>query len=223
MNGEMISLTASDGHTLAAYKAEPAGAPKGGVVILQEIFGITNHIKSVVDQYAAEGYVAIAPAVFDRVERGAVLKYTNIERGKALVQALNPGQVMLDTKAALDDFGNMPTAVVGYCWGGAMAFIAAAKLPIDAAVSYYGGQIPMVLPMQPLVPVLYHFGGEDGAIPANARETIVAADPNGEFHVYEGAGHGFNCTDRSSFHAEAASMAFERTLDFMKTNFAKKS
>jgi len=217
--GSMISLTASDGHQLEAYRADPDGEDRGGVVVIQEIFGLTDHIQRVTDGFAAEGYVAIAPAMFDRVEPELRLDYGDIEQGRDTMMQLDQDESMLDLQAALDALGTGRKAVVGYCWGGAMADLAACELDIDAAVSYYGSRITSWLDAKPGCPVIYHFGAQDPMIPPDAVEQIRAARPDGEFHIYEPAGHGFNCDERPDFHPESAALALERSLAFLDRSF----
>ena len=213
--GSTIRLTASDGHQLEAYRADPDGAVRGGVVVIQEVFGLTDHIQRVTDGFAAEGFVAIAPAMFDRVEPGLQLDYSDVETGRETMLQLDQDQAVLDMQAALDALGTERRAVVGYCWGGAMADLAACELEIDAAVSYYGGRITSWLDSQPGCPVIYHFGAKDPLIPPEVVEQIRGARPEGEFHVYEEAGHGFNCDERPDFHPESAALALERSLAFL--------
>ncbi len=213
--GLHAELTASDGHQLSAYLAEPARRPRGGIVVIQEIFGVTRHIRAVADQYAAAGYLAIAPALFDRVERDVDVPYTDMAKGFGYVQALRNDQVMLDLQAAVlrvRPAGKV--GVVGFCWGGTMAYLAAAQLKIDAAVAYYGGGIAHHLAEQPRVPVMFHFGEKDAHIPPSAVEQIKAAHPEGTYHLYP-AEHGFNCTDRASFEPVSAKLALERSLEFL--------
>jgi carboxymethylenebutenolidase len=221
--GLNVELTAADGHRLSAYLAEPAGTPRGGIVVIQEIFGITRHIRAVADQYAAAGFVVAAPALFDRVERNVDVPYTDMQKGFGYVKALNTDQVMLDIQAGIDrvalDLAAPGRAagkvgVVGYCWGGTMAYLAAARLKIAAAVAYYGGGIHNHTDERPRVPVMFHFGEKDAHIPLSAIEQIKAAYPQGIYHLYP-AGHGFNCTDRSSFDAASAKLALERSLEFL--------
>ncbi len=213
----MIRLKARDGHELDAYLAEPEGKPRGGVVVVQEIFGVTDHIKRVADQYAAEGYRAVAPAMFDRIERGITLPYSAIEQGRAYMQQLAWPNTLADVEAAADavrDAG--AAAVVGYCWGGTVAHLAASELDLDAAVSYYGGGVARMLDKQPQCPIVYHFGDQDHAIPLADVQKIMSAFPNAEVHVYKGAGHGFNCDERTSYSAVDARAAFGRSIDFLR-------
>ncbi|HSD74076.1 MAG TPA: dienelactone hydrolase family protein [Steroidobacteraceae bacterium] len=213
--GQTVQLTAGDGHRFAAYRTAPAGTPRGGLVIVQEIFGVTRHMRDVADQYAGLGYVSVVPAMFDRVEPGIELPYTEIARGRDYAGALRLDQTLLDVKAALDavaSFGK--TGVVGFCWGGTIAYLAACETPIAAAVSYYGGRITQYLDRKPRCPVMYHFGEQDRGIPLTAVEQVRAAHPEGIFHLYP-AGHGFNCTERADYEAASAKLAFERTREFL--------
>jgi carboxymethylenebutenolidase len=213
--GLNIELTAADGHRLSAYLAEPTGKPRGGIVVIQEIFGVTRHIRAVADQYAAAGFLAAAPALFDRVERNVDVPYTDMQTGFGYVKALSTDQVMLDIQAGTDRVaGAGKVGVVGYCWGGTMAYLAAARLKIAAAVAYYGGGIHNHTAEKPRVPVMFHFGEKDAHIPPSAVEQIKAAYPQGIYHMYP-AGHGFNCTDRESFDAASAKLALERSLEFL--------
>ena len=216
--GHKIQLTAADGHVLQAYLAEPAGKPRGGIVVIQEIFGVTRHIRDVTEQFAAAGYLAAAPALFDRVEREVDVPYTDSQKGFGYVKALNIDQVMLDIQAAADHVKSAgKVGVVGYCWGGQMAFLAAARVNIDAAVAYYGGGISRQLAHIPRVPVMFHFGEKDTHIPLSAVDEIRTAYPRGIYHLYP-AEHGFNCTDRASFDAQCAKLALDRSVEFFRQN-----
>ena len=218
----MVRLTASDGHELDAYEALPDAAGTGGVVIVQEIFGLTPHMHAVVDRFAAAGLHAVAPAMFDRVGRGIVLDYSEIERGRATMQQLQWPQALADIEAALGCVA--PTgrsAVVGFCWGGTAAHLAAAELPIAAAVAYYGGGIVRMLDRKPACPIMYHFGEADHAIPMEAVEQIRLAHPEGRYFVYPGAGHGFACDARSSYDEASAELAFERTVSFLEAELGR--
>ena len=214
---EEATLTASDGHKLGAFVGRPDGKPKGGVVILQEIFGVNAHTQHDVDFFATNGYTAIAPAMFDRVERNAVLDYSEVERGLAIANAIGEAAVIADLQAAIDAVKSSgPVAVIGFCWGGALAYLAAAKCTgVDRAVAYYGTRIKMYCDtMQPKAPMMYHFGALDKSLPPDAIEKIRAADPAGVAHVYEGADHAFTNDDRPLYNATAAKLAHERTLAF---------
>jgi carboxymethylenebutenolidase len=213
--GSNVELAAADGHKLAAYLAEPQGRPRGGIVVIQEIFGVTRHIRAVADQYAAAGYLAIAPALFDRVERGVDVPYTDMAKGFGYMQAVKDDDVMLDVQAAVDRVRPAgKVGVVGFCWGGTMAYLSAARLNIDAAVAYYGGGINRRTAEKPRVPVMFHFGEKDAHIPASAVAEIRSAYPQGIYHLYP-ADHGFNCTDRASFESASARLALERSLEFL--------
>jgi carboxymethylenebutenolidase len=212
--GHRIELSASDGHRFSAYLADPGNA-HGAVVVLQEIFGVTRHIREVADQYAAAGFLAIAPALFDRTSRDADVPYSDFAQGVKLMQALKNENVMLDIQAAIDRVGGSgKVAVVGFCWGGTMAYLAAARLDVAAAVAYYGGGIHLYTAETPRAPILFHFGEKDSHIPLSTVDAIKAAVPNGVFYVYP-ADHGFNCTDRSSFEPTSAKLALDRSLEFL--------
>src|SRR5450631_2275422 len=216
--GLNIELTAADGHRLSAYLAEPAGKLRGGVVVIQEIFGVNSHIRAVTDQYAAAGFLAVAPALFDRVERNVDVPYTDMQKAFGYMQAMENDKVMLDVQAAIDRVSAAgKIGVVGYCWGGTMAYLAAARLEIAATVAYYGGGIHNHCAEKPRGPVMFHFGEKDTHIPMSAVEQIKTAYPEGIYHLYP-ADHGFNCTDRASFDAASAKLALERSLKFLHRN-----
>ena len=211
-------LRAADGHRLGAYEQHPEGATSS-VVIVQEIFGVNAHIRSVVDRYAALGYRAVAPSLFDRVEPGVELDYdAGIERGLELRAGTGDEAAVIDIGAAVAHVEpSGPVAVVGYCWGGLLAWLSAADLPIAAAVGYYGGRITDYLDRGPACPILLHFGDEDASIPLSAVEQIGAAYPDVPIHLYA-AGHGFNCDVRGSYDEPSAQVALERTLAFLAQN-----
>lgn len=216
--GHNIELTASDGHHLSAYFAEPAGKPRGGIVVIQEIFGVNRHIRAVADQYAAAGYLVIAPALFDRAEPNVDVPYTDMQRAFGYMKAMDNDKVILDLEAAVARVSAAgKVGVVGYCWGGTLSFLAAARLKIDAAVAYYGGGIHTQLAEKPRVPVMFHFGEKDTHIPLSAVEAIKAAYPQGIYYLYP-AEHGFNCTDRASFEPTCSKLAFERSVEFLRKN-----
>ena len=215
------TLQAADGHRLSAYRAVPAGKPRGALVVVQEIFGVNSHIRAVADGYAADGWLAIAPAMFDRVERGIELGYTpaDIERGRELKGGCSNDHALLDIAAAVDSVRAAgKVAVIGYCWGGTLAWLAACRQPgLSAAVSYYGGGIGEMIDLTPRCPVLAHFGERDASIPLSVPEALRTAHPDVEIHIYP-AGHGFNCDQRGSFDAASAKLARERSLAFLKTH-----
>jgi len=214
--GTAIELTASDGHHLSAYRADPAGKPRGGVLVIQEIFGVNAHIRAVCDEYAKEGYVAIAPALFDRVERGVETGYDGEAMRTAIgfVTKLKPAETLLDLQAAIDELAKIgKVGVVGYCYGGTMTWASACRLDKVAAAScYYGGQIHRQIDSQPKAPTILHFGESDASIPMAEVDKFKAAHPGLPVYVYP-AGHGFNCDHRASHHAESAKLAKQRTLE----------
>jgi len=215
----MIELSAGDGHKLAAYRAEPKGKPLGGLIVVQEIFGVNSHIKSVADGYAADGYLAIAPAFFDRVERGLDIGYTpaDIERGRVFIPKMQWDTVMKDAAAARDNIKSAgKVGIVGYCWGGTVSWVAAARLSgIAGALCYYGGGIPGLIGEQPKCPLMFHWGETDHAIAIADAKKVAAAHPKAQSFIYP-AGHGFNCDQRGSYHAESAKLARSRSLEFLR-------
>lgn len=222
--GERIELQAADGHRLGAWLARPAGAPRGGLVVAMEIFGVNGHVRAVVDDFAAEGFLAIAPALFDRVERDVELGYdaAGIERGRALKARAGLTEAVLDAQAAMAAVAEAGrVGVVGYCWGGAVAFGAACARPAPAcAVSYYGGGITAMTDARPGCPLLYHWGEQDTGIPVAEARAYADADTLGVHHFYP-AGHGFNCDQRASFDAASAALARERTLAFLASHLGR--
>lgn len=215
--GETIGLRAADGHTLDGYLARPAGTPRGGLVVLQEIFGVNDHIRRVTEGFAAAGYLAIAPALFDRVRRGVALGYDEIPAGRDIMGALGRDAIVRDIAAAVAAVRSAGSVgAVGYCWGGALADLAACQCDIAAAVSYYGRHAATWLDLQPKCPVMYHFGRLDPLIPPEVVAAIRAGRPAGLFHVYDEAGHGFNCDARPEYHAASAALALKRTLGFLQ-------
>lgn len=219
--GELTTIMARDGHEFQAYLAAAPGKPRGAVLVIQEIFGINSHIRAVTDGFAAEGYTAIAPALFDRIRRGIELGYSppEIQEGAGYSQQLKLDDTLRDLNAALAVVRHSGRiATVGYCWGGAMSYVAACELPLACAVVYYG-KAAGYLDRRPKCPVMYHFGTQDRSIPASDVERIKAAHPGGIFHEYD-AGHGFNCDQRASYDAEAAALARQRTLGFFARHLA---
>lgn len=212
------SLMARDGHTFETYIAKPGGKARGGIVVLQEIFGVTPHIRRMADGFAASGYLAVAPALFDRVARGIVLGSSpaEIEQGLGYRRQITTDQALLDVAAAAAICRHSGrVAVLGYCWGGRLAWAAAASIPLAAAVVYYGGGISEELPKVPRCPTLLHFGSGDRSIPPGDIDRLREAYPGGEYHLYE-AGHAFNNEDRAqNYDAAASTLARERTLTFL--------
>ncbi len=214
----MTRLTASDGHEFDAYEVIPDGA-NASVVIVQEIFGVNAHIRSLVDRYASFGYRAIAPALFDRVEPGVELGYDaeGIGRGRDLAGAVKWEPAMRDVAAAAAHVAESgPVAVIGFCFGGSLAWLSAVELPIAAAVGYYGGQIyGEHLERVPAAPTYLHFGELDGGIPLEHVEAIAAGHPDVVVEVYDDAQHGFACDARASHDPLSAAIALGRTLEFL--------
>ncbi len=212
-----ITLSAPDGHTLSAERILPEGPALGGLVVVQEIFGVNAHIRSVAARFAAAGYAVVAPALFDRVERGVVLGYDEegFTRGRALVDGLDDAGVLADLEAArlsVAEFGSV--AAVGYCFGGSVVWTAAAELAgLAGVVSYYGSRIARAEQLRPKVPVLMHVGAEDASFPIEVVERVVKY-PGVVAHIYP-AGHGFNCDHRADFHPDSAALALERTFRFL--------
>ena len=224
--GKMIELTASDGHKLAAYRADPAGKPRGGIVVIQEIFGVNHHIRAVCDRLAGEGYAAVAPALFDRQTRNFECGYTPDEIANARKFVANPdwGAMLRDTQAAIDELRKEgPVAMIGFCMGGTIAFLSAAKLGgLSAAVCYYGGQIAKNADEKPKVPTQMHFGDQDASIPMTDVESIKQKrGADSEIHVYPGAQHGFHCDERGSFHEPSAKTAWQRAMAFLSKHVKK--
>jgi carboxymethylenebutenolidase len=221
--GENINLTAKDGVTIGAYRSAPADEPKGGMVVLQEIFGVNHHIRAVADRYAAAGYLAIAPALFDRVEAGVELGYGEADRPRAMEirGKTKLEETLADIEAALAlAAAGGSVGVVGYCWGGTLAWAAATRVSgISAAVGYYGGGIAGMLNEQPRTPVMLHFGERDKHIPLSDVEKIKAAHPEIPVFIYP-ADHGFNCDERESYDAASAKEAQARTFAFFAENLA---
>jgi carboxymethylenebutenolidase len=211
-----LQLRAADGHTFSSYLAKPKGPARGGIVVVQEIFGVTGHIERVADQFAAEGYLAIAPAVFDRQERGVNLAYdtAGVAHGFDLARAADENGLMADLDAAIaavDHAGAV--GMIGYCWGGRVVYQAGSRTNIAAGVVYYGGGILQVLEPTPRCPMQFHFGEQDTHISLGDVEKIRATFPQGEYHTYA-AGHGFNCMERASYDPAAAHLAFVRVKEF---------
>jgi len=221
--GQTIELKSADGFTFPAYVAQPSGKPRGGLVVLQEIFGVNSHIRAVADGYAADGYFVVAPATFHRAKPGVDMGYTEADMNagfalKTAVEELPAPGVMPDIQAAIDHAAQGgKVGIVGYCWGGLLTWRAACSLKgLAAAVPYYGGGMttPAEIERQPGVPVMVHFGDKDHWIPLDTVEAFKKAHPGVVVHVYE-ANHGFNCDQRGSYNEAAAKLARERSLAFL--------
>jgi carboxymethylenebutenolidase len=220
--GQNITLTASDGFKLGAYRADPSTPPKGAVVVIQEIFGVNSHIRNVCDRLASDGYVAVAPAIFDRIEQNFQSGYSPDEVAVARKFVANPdwSAMLRDTQAAIDavkDSG--PVGIIGFCLGGSVAYAAATKLSgLKAAVGYYGGAVVRFADDKPTVPTQLHFGEKDTGIPLTDVETVKAKRPDVEVFIYPGAQHGFGCDERASYDKTSSDLAWQRSLAFFATH-----
>jgi len=220
--GQTINLESADGFTFPAYVAEPSGKPRGGLVVLQEIFGVNSHIRSVADGYAADGYFVVAPATFHRAKAGVEMGYTEADMNagfalKTAVEELPAPGVMPDIQAAIDHAAQGgKVGIVGYCWGGTCAWKSASSVDgLSCAIAYYGGGVPGLIGDKPKVPVMFHWGETDGSIPLEKAKEVAAAHSDQIHYFYPGAGHGFNCDQRASYNAEAAKLAKQRSLEFL--------
>jgi carboxymethylenebutenolidase len=217
----MIELSTAEGKKISAYRAEPKGKPRGGIVVIQEIFGVNSHIRSVADGFAADGYLAIAPAMFDRVQKGVDLGYSppDIEKGRALRAKITVDMAMQDAEAAVKAAaGAGKVGIVGYCWGGFVTWMASAKVPgLACAVPYYGGGILDHTDIEPRCPVMAHFGEKDQMIPVEGVKKLAEKHKKQQIFIYP-ADHGFNCDQRGSYHAPSAKQARARTLEFFRTH-----
>ncbi|MCB1692252.1 MAG: dienelactone hydrolase family protein [Pseudomonadales bacterium] len=223
--GEHVTLTAGDGFELDAYVARPGKEATGAIVVIQEIFGVNKHIREVTDGFAADGYVAVAPAIFDRFQKGVELGYEgdDITTGAGIARGkLDPANTMKDLQAAIDYAGQFgKVGVVGYCFGGLMTWLCAGRATgLSCAVGYYGGGIATQLDVKPKVPTMLHFGDKDAHIPLSDVDKVRAAHPEVDVNVYE-ADHGFNCDHRASYDADAAKAARSKTMAFFATHLAR--
>ena len=216
--GKTIQLTTSDGHKLSAYRAEPAGKPKGGLVVAMEIFGVNSHVRGVADGYAADGYLVIAPALFDRVQPSYEAGYSQdeIQKGIGFIQKINLDDTMKDISAAVQNIASAgKTGIVGYCWGGTVSWKAASDVAgLACAIPYYGGGVPGLIGLKPKCPVLFHWGETDQSIPLEKAKEFAAAHRD-QTHYFYPAGHGFNCDARAAYDAASAAQARRRTLEFL--------
>jgi len=217
--GRMLELKAADGVVISAYRADPAGRSRGGLVVTQEIFGINSHIRSVCDGFAAEGYLAIAPALYDRYHRGFEVGYTpeDIAKGRELKAKAQVDVALEDVSAARDVAAAAgKVGIVGYCWGGYVTWMAASRLDgFACAIPYYGGGMLEAAAERPRCPVIAHFGERDTGIPVDGVRKFAAAHPEIQVYIYA-ADHGFNCDQRGSYDAASAKLARERTLTFLQ-------
>lgn len=222
--GGKIKLRSADGFEFAAWEALPEGAAKAGVVVIQEIFGVNSHIREVAQGYAETGYAAVAPQIFDRIAPDVELGYTEADMGRGIelaFQKLQMANTLADLQAAVSHaaaYGKV--GVVGYCFGGLLAWLSACALDgVAAASSYYGGGVAGEAGRTPKCPVIMHFGERDPHIPMTDVDKIKAAQPDVPVYVYP-ADHGFNCDHRASFEAASAALARQRTLAFFADQLA---
>jgi carboxymethylenebutenolidase len=219
--GSTITLTASDGFQLGAYEAKPEGTPRGGVVIVQEIFGVNAHIRRVCDGYAMDGYHVISPAIFDRAERNVELAYEkpDMDRGVALRASIPIDKTLLDVAAAVEKLkGEGKVAIVGYCFGGSLAWLASSRIPgLAAAVGYYGGMVVKHLDEKPACPVMLHYGEKDQGIPlADVEKVRAATDPKRVQVFTYPAGHAFNREGNKAYEPHSAMLARMRTAELLE-------
>ena len=222
---EKITLTASDGHRLAAWRADPNADANGGIVLLHAIFGLTGHMGDVCDMFAEAGYAAVAPALYDRIGKNIVHGYgaDGREAGRRSYGALDAAQILADIAAcaaALRPAG--PVAVSGFCTGGTWAWVAAAGLDFDAQVNFYGSHVPARLDYVPKCPTIMHYGDADRVVPLADIEKIRAAHPDVTVHIYPGAGHAFFNPEQESYDAAATASAFNRSIDFLRATFGRR-
>lgn len=222
-----LSLSADDGHEFSAYQSKSSPpSSKGQVVVVQEIFGVNRHIRDVCDRFSHNGYDALAPSLFDRLEDDVQLDYTadDVEKGRSLRSRLDWNDALKDTLACVHYLAESgPVAVVGFCYGGTLAWLAASTPQVQATVCYYGSYIHQFKDRNPRCPVLLHFGALDDMIPMQSIADIKAANSGSppEILIYPEAGHGFNCNYRNSFHEPSAEQAWQRTLEFLSQNLAR--
>jgi carboxymethylenebutenolidase len=222
--GRKVELTAADDFELGAYRADPSGMPRGRVVVIQEIFGVNNHIRSVCDRLAGAGYVALAPQIFDRLEPDFESGYSDAEvaEARAMIPRVDWDKLMLDVAAAIDEVKREGSvAIMGFCLGGSVSWMAATRFGgLAAAICYYGGQIIHHIDKKPRCPVQMHFGALDTHIPLSDVETMKQKHPQAEIFIYHHAGHGFHCDERGSYDQPSARIAWERSLGFLSRGFS---
>lgn len=218
-----IEIKASDGHELQAYRADPKSVAKGGVIILHAVYGRTTHMGDLCAQWAGAGFIAIAPALYDRFERGTVFEYTTegAAIGLETYLRLTERQILADISACMEDIGeNMPKIISGFCTGGTWAWVAAARLPFQAQVNFYASQILDWLHVSPNCPTIIHYGDNDHVVSMEGVEKVRAAQPQIDLHVYPGAGHAFLNPEQSRYDKQAAALAWQRSLAFLDTNLS---
>ena len=218
--GQIVTLNCADGASISAWRAEPAGRPKGGLVVCQEIFGVNQHIRNVADRFAAAGYHVIAPCLFDRAHPGMELGYTpnDMAQGMETMKAAKRAETMLDILAAIGAAAEGgKVGITGFCWGGTLSYLAACHLPgLAAAVGYYGGGIANELRARPRIPLMLHFGEQDSGIPLESVAKIRDANPGAQVFTYPTAGHAFNRDGNAAYDEPSAKLAMQRTLEFLE-------
>ena len=218
--GKNITLKASDGHEFAAYRADPAGKPKGCMIVIQEIFGVNDHIRDIANRIAANGYLAVAPCMQDRAQRGFETGYTppEIEKARAMRGQVKNEDSLKDLRATFDYLKSQNAGkigVVGYCWGGSLAWLAATEIDgLGCAISYYGGEVANNADKKAKCPVMFHFGEKDASIPLDKVELVKQKQPDHPLYVYKDAGHGFSCDARGSYHPASHELALGRSREF---------
>lgn len=222
MQGRMTSMTMDDGQSIGVYHVEPEGERRGGLVLVQEIFGVTEHIREQCDRFAAEGYEVLSPALFDREAPGleATYEQDDVQRCVRIARELHPfDRSVADTRACIDALSRKgPCFITGYCYGGSVTWAAACRCDgLAAASGYYGSLIPQLADEEPLCPTILHFGKHDPGIPMEGVERVDSRHPEVEVFVYD-AGHGFNSDRRKDHHPESARLAWERTLALFRAN-----
>ena len=221
--GQTIEARMRDGASIRVYRADPEGTPRAGLVIMHEAFGMNDHIRDMCERYAAEGYLALAPALYDRAEKGVEVSGYGTEdlaRGRELRRKVEWDPAVADMKTVIGlarEAGAV--GVVGYCWGGSLAWLAATRCGADAAVGYYGGQIVQFIDERPGCPFMAHFAERDVHVPPESAATVRRRHPGVPVHVYD-ANHGFNCDRRDDYDAGAAALAWDRTSEFLAANLA---
>lgn len=215
-----ISVTASDGHTLDAWRSDPSGTATGGIVILHAIYGLTDHMGDVCDIWAEQGFSAIAPALYDRTAKNTVHAYDENELGRQSYAALTKEQILADVAGCAEALRPGPVAIAGFCTGGSWAWVAAQELPFDASVNFYGSHVHQWLEYSPKCPTMMHYGDSDWVVPMDGVEAIRAANPDVTIHVYPDAGHAFFNPEQASHDAEAAALLLSRSVAFLEEQFA---
>jgi len=222
LRGKMISMTMGDGAKIGVYHVEPEGTRRGGLVLIQEIFGVTDHIKELCDGYAADGYEVLAPSLYDRESPGFQASYNPEDFQKAISLARNEHPFDLsiaDTQVCVDALkGKGPVFITGYCYGGSVAWAAACRVNgLNASSGYYGGNIAQMAEETPRCPIILHFGKHDDHVPPSVGDTVKALHPEVEIYVYD-AGHGFNSDRRADYNEACAKLARDRTLALFRAN-----